>query len=177
MQNALLVISNLTWLDVAEVNIYLELFLHAAEVHICLVIRRNGSQASSWPRSVRPKTRFLPFSIRLNMFSSGRNRKLKTKRIKKVMRLLCQYLQRVSESLLGRYAVHRNHGAIACARTPKQHLSSRWLPPRGWMTTSARIVRSKAKNDNFDPASSSRARYGVQLNVERVPVWIVCLDL
>jgi hypothetical protein len=34
--------------------------------------------------------------------------------------LHCDY-----ELSLGRYAVHRNHGAIACAGTQKQHLSGR----------------------------------------------------
>jgi hypothetical protein len=35
----------------------------------------------------------------------------------------------------------------------------------------------EGKNNNFDPVPSIKARYGVQLNVDRVPVWIVCLDL
>jgi hypothetical protein len=35
----------------------------------------------------------------------------------------------------------------------------------------------EGKNDNFDPVSSSKERYGVQLNVEKVFMLTVCLQL
>jgi hypothetical protein len=37
--------------------------------------------------------------------------------------------------------------------------------------------RLKVKNDISIPFKNSRERYGVQLNVEKVPMWIACLDL
>jgi hypothetical protein len=37
--------------------------------------------------------------------------------------------------------------------------------------------RLKVKMIFFDSVLSLRVRYGVQLNVERVPVYIACLDL
>jgi hypothetical protein len=52
-------------------------------------------------------------------------------RADKVIRPFCQAGHCNSEWSFGRYAIHRNHGAIACAGTQKQHLSGRWLPPRG----------------------------------------------
>jgi hypothetical protein len=39
------------------------------------------------------------------------------------------------------------------------------------------MYRLKVKYDNFDPVSSSKERYGVQLNVEKVFMLIVRLKL
>jgi hypothetical protein len=49
-----------------------------------------------------------------------------------MMHLFCWSLYCGSVWSLGRYAIHRNHGVAARAGTQKQHLSSRWLPPRRW---------------------------------------------
>jgi hypothetical protein len=53
-------------------------------------------------------------------------------RADKVMRLWCRFPHCDSGLSLSRYAIYRTHGVVACAGTPKQHLSGRWLPPRGW---------------------------------------------
>jgi hypothetical protein len=52
-------------------------------------------------------------------------------RVDKVIRPFFQAWHCDSEWSLGRHAVHRNHGAVARAGTKEQHLSGRWLPPRG----------------------------------------------
>jgi hypothetical protein len=62
----------------------------------------------------------------------------KMMRTNKTRRLLCQASHCGSEWSLGRYAIHRNHGLVACAGIQKQHLSGRWL------TTSARIDRPRS---------------------------------
>jgi hypothetical protein len=86
-----------------------------------------------WPPSERPKNTILPFSIR--SFFGGLVEEFENwnmMRADKVMRLLCWSWHCDSEWSFGRYAIHQKHGDVACAGTQKQHLSGRWLPPRGW---------------------------------------------
>jgi hypothetical protein len=52
-------------------------------------------------------------------------------RTNKVIQKVCQSSHCSFEWFLGRCAVYRNHGVVACAGTQKQQLSVRWLPPRG----------------------------------------------
>jgi hypothetical protein len=86
----------------------------------------------------------------------------KMMRADKVMQLLCLLWHCNSEWPLCRYAIHRNHGVVACAGTQQQHLSGRcYLHVDGPF---------ESKNYNFDPVSNSKDRYEVKLNVETVPV-------
>jgi hypothetical protein len=72
-------------------------------------------------------------------------------KVDKVIRPFCQALHCDYELSLGRHAIHRNHGAVARAG---DYLRA--------------DVPFEGKNDNFDPVFSSKVRYGVQLNVEKV---------
>jgi hypothetical protein len=90
-------------------------------------------------------------------------------RADKVMRLLCWSLHFKFEWGFGRYAVHRNHGVVACAGTQNNiQAVGDYLRADGLF---------EGKTDRFDPVLNSTERYGVQLNVEKVPVWINSVEL
>jgi hypothetical protein len=64
-------------------------------------------------------------------------------RADKAMRPICQSLHCASELFFGRYAIHRNHGAVACAGTQNN------------IQAEGDCLRAdgpfEGKNDNFDP--------------------------
>jgi hypothetical protein len=102
-------------------------------VRIWLVVHGNPLNRLSWPPSERSKKHDFCHFHSLDFFGLVEElRSWKVIRADKVMRLLCWSWHSNSELSLGRYAVHRNHGVVACAGTQKQHLSGRWLPPRRW---------------------------------------------
>jgi hypothetical protein len=146
-------------------------FLHVADVHILILLVVHGN-ILFWPSSTSIRTvkehdlYSLDFFGLLEEIENGN-----MMRADKVMQLLCWSSQCDSEWSLGRYAIHWNHEVAACAGTQKQHLSGRWLLRAD--------VPFEGKNDNFDPVSTSKERYGVQLNVEKFPcklyVWILRL--
>jgi hypothetical protein len=110
-------------------TIHTGIILHVTVVNICLDGRENLLFRLSWPPSERPKKHDF---CSLDFFGLVEEIEIWiVMRADKMMQPFCRSSHFDYEWSLGRDAVHRNHGAIACAGTQKQHLSGRWLPPRG----------------------------------------------